>query len=207
MIRGISVLAGLVALAVVALGCSKKDSGEADPAGDPPSAEDKPPQPTEKAEPPPTPVAKAPAAVPASNMDGISGPVLVVDKPATASWDEGLTFDAMWNVDADTAIALRAQCDTDKERGSLYARHTMAGDAKPMHLADFPCSPATSGSTVTLAVHAAGFVVFQSSAGAHGQDPGDAVAVKLATEGKGKPVTVAERWSGSDLDDPPAWAK
>ena len=86
----------------------------------------------------------------------------------------------------------------DTATGTLNA--TSAG--KTAKVTEFSCSLARSGGVSYL--FSGDKVVFGTSVGPAGQDPGEAGAYLL--EWKGDKATVAKEWQGADIDDPPAWA-
>lgn len=157
--------------------------------------------------PPPTPSAapavEEAAAKPEVKDEAPAEPAnaLVVGATVRKPWDEGGPGEVVWKVDGGGAVTLKAQAG--EPEGVLFATYQQ----KQQHVTNFPCDLARGGSEAAFALTPEGKVLFRAAIGAAGKDPGHAQVFLLEWKPDKGTVFVANSWQGTDVADPPAWAK
>lgn len=126
---------------------------------------------------------------------------LVVGATVRKPWDEGGPGEVVWQVTGGGAVTLKAQAG--EPEGVLFATY----QAKQQHVTNFPCDLARGGSEAAFALTPEGKVVFRAAIGAAGKDPGHAQVFLLEWKPDKGTVFVANSWQGTDVAEPPAWAK
>ena len=148
---------------------------------------------------PPKPKQTAPASIdlPAGTVTLRSG------QPVGGAWDEGGPPPVLWEVAGARILLQHTGCEAEEAtRGHIQS----ATDAGTQKVLDYSCDVARGGSRLGFRLGADGRVGVLSTVGAAGVDEGNADAFLLEWDAAAKAVKVAEKWSGSDVENPPAWA-
>ena len=153
--------------------------------------------PSESPAPEPTPSTPADIELPAGTI------TLRTDQPVSAAWDEGGPPPVLWEVAGARILLGHTDCKAEEATSGHIQATTAAGTRKVL---DYSCDVARGGSRLAFRLGADGRVGVLSTVGAAGADEGNADAYLLEWDAAAKIVKVAEKWSGSDVETPPAWA-
>jgi hypothetical protein len=124
-------------------------------------------------------------------------------EPVEGAWDEGGPPAVLWETAGARILLRHTGCrDTDASTGAIEATTS----ARTQEVLSYTCDVARGGSRLGFRLGADGRVLVLSAVGAAGSDEGSASAFLIEWDPGVNRVAVAKRWSGSDVDAPPAWA-